>query len=155
MLFKNYISSNYSRIKLLIKRNCWKYAMVFDEDVFQDTMMRCLETLREEKTPKEFDGYVLGAYNKNLWREASYARNKYLTNLCEEDKDVPENNPPDHKIDLELLYEHATNKYGYELVSLFKQWLKGYSVRELQEQTGIQDLTYQFKKIREFLTTIK
>lgn len=124
--------------------------MRFDEDVYQDTMMRCLETLHEEKTPKEFDGYVLGAYNKNLWREADYSCNKYETTVDYDDQ--PADDHTDSYIDLSILYDKARKRYGDDLIRLFKDWLSGYSVREIEEKTGRKDLTYQFKKIREYLT---
>lgn len=147
MNFKTYISMDYHDIKLIVKRNCWNKGNRFDEDIFDETITKCLETIQEDNDQETFRGYVIKAYNINLARESQYSYNK-----CSCDAKMPDESIEYHDIDIGLIYEDLTNKYGAELIGYFKEWLSGYSVKEVEEMHGVQKLTYRFKKIKEYIS---
>lgn len=145
MEFRDYVSGNYQRIKLLVQRNCWNRSTTFSEDIFHDVLMNCLEAIDHEMTESEYRGYILRSYNNLL---INSARKNSRVELRESTVDEPEYNDPCSQIDLQLIYNDLEEVFGLRGVELFKMWLRGYSVREIEESTGEYGLTYLFKKMK-------
>lgn len=151
MNVKEFLSKDYSKVRLTIQRNCWNRSQRFDDDIFGNVIMNCLEKLTDDKTEKEFYGYIIRSYNNALINESKSA---YVRTSVKIDMDVETESGIEDRVDLELIYEKVEGKFGKELTDLFKMWLKGYSVREIEELSGKIKLTYQFKKIREFIAKL-
>ena len=73
--FMNYIEENYYSIKRKLKRvhNGYK-EVLFDEDVFQDTILKVNESLKEKQqfTKEVYEKYFCESFKRNLLREKLY-----------------------------------------------------------------------------------
>ena len=77
--FMNYIEENYYSIKRKLKRvhNGYK-EVLFDEDVFQDTILKVNESLKDKQFTKEvYEKYFCGSFKRNLLREKLYHFNLF------------------------------------------------------------------------------
>lgn len=141
MIFRDFIKSNYDDIKCVIKFNCIKKKVTWSEDVFHDTIIKCLEKVKELPN---YIGYIVRAYKNNLINTNKHEnRMTYVSETPEEPYETVE-----CKYDVDAIYRILTAQYGPELIHLFKLWLTGYSVREIEEKYHKVKLTYQFKKIK-------
>lgn len=147
MTFRNYIEQNYNKSKDIIKRNCWKRGIKFDEDIFEDTLIKCLETLIIEQD--DYQGYLINSYNNNALRETQYAYNKY-----KDDVPIPDKPFSNNDIDIEQLYDLLENKFDKDIIIYFKEWVDGDSIRVIEENHKVSGLTYKFKKIREYIKKV-
>lgn len=142
--FRVFISSNYKKMKQIVQRNCWKRGMNFNEDIYNDVILKCLQVAPEGI---DYSGYIITAYNNAYW-------NKLKKPIPDELSTVNELAVKDtDSIDLDIIYKKIHNKFGPILLSLFKKWLSGWSVREIEELSGKDKLTYQFKKIKDCMET--
>lgn len=139
-----YIDIEYKQIKCIVQRNCWSKGIKFDEDVFEETLTKCLTNLKEDKTIEGFRAYILVAYNNNLYRESQYAYNSKRSYTI----DIPTKSTTQQH---DFIYDELSKKYGDHIIMYFKEWLAGYSVREIEERHHEKGLTYKFKKIKEYI----
>lgn len=114
--FRVFISANYKQAKLMIQRNCWKCGMRFDDDVFEDVIMKCLE-----KAPimNNYNGYLIASYNHAYWNEC-----KRYCNSHRSDEKIPEqqyNDNIDDIIDLNIIYDNIAASYDDDIMLLFKK----------------------------------
>ena len=139
--FRSFISFNYGKIKQVIRRNCWKRGLQFNDDLFNDVLLRCLE-----KAPDNinYTGYIITSYNR-----------AWLNSMKSHEDPTPVDeyiiNQPPFKVDPDVIYKDIKNNFGEELFEMFKRWLSGWSVKEIEEMAGKNGLTYKFKKIRDFI----
>lgn len=141
MIFRDFIASNYDDIKCVIKFNCIKRKVTWSEDVFHDTILKCLEKVVDLPN---YIGYIVKAYRNNLINNDKHENR--MTYVSETPETPYENTGC--KYDVDAIYRILISQYGEELIQLFKMWLVGYSVREIEEMSHKTKLTYQFKKIK-------
>jgi uncharacterized protein YjcR len=152
--FMNYIEENYYSIKRKLKRihNGYK-EVLFDEDVFQDTILKVNESLKEKQFPKEvYEKYFCQSFKRNLLREKLYHFNSMTDKVYDfENVDVSEEKFIESEIDFKLVVETLEKKFGSELTEIYIDWLKGYKVKELIEKYGVKSCYYHIKKMNEFI----
>ena len=92
--FMNYIEENYESLKRQLKRvhNGYK-EVLFDEDVFQDTILKVNESLKGRLLSKEvYEKYFRQSFKRNLLREKLYHFNSKTDKVYDfEEIDVFEN----------------------------------------------------------------
>lgn len=143
--FRVFISSNYKKMKQIVQRNCWKLGMKFNEDIYNDMILKCLQVAPDDII--DYSGYMIMAYNNAYWNKL---KKLVPTELSTDNEPSAEDT---NSIDLDIIYKKIHNKFGSILLSLFKKWLSGWSVREIEELSGKDKLTYQFKKIKDCIKT--
>lgn len=80
-LFINTINDNYEEIKQELTNYCDSVSKTFDEDIFQDTILKCyllIEKQGEMKDPsyQGIKNYLFMSFKINMNREKQYARNQ-------------------------------------------------------------------------------
>lgn len=145
-----YIENNYEKIKrLLVYEWHKKYTNDFDEDLFHSTLMNSLKTLSGcNLTEKEMKNYIVAAFKANSIRETLYHRNS--TKVDTEVNYVGEMIETDD-LDYDRIMHSVDMEFGEELGQAFRLWTEGYTIKDLEEKTGKSQLTYQIKKIREWI----
>lgn len=75
--FLNIIAKDYDDTKARFRQWTGHIGLMFDEDVFQDTIIKCSKIFGEQTVDKENAvRYFWTAYKTNIIREAQFARNK-------------------------------------------------------------------------------
>ena len=152
--FMNYIEENYYSIKKKLKRihNGYK-EVLFDEDVFQDTILKVNESLKEKQFPKEvYEKYFCQSFKRNLLREKLYHFNSMTDKVYDfEDVDRSEEKFIESEIDFNLVVEVLKEEFGDKFTEIYVDWLKGYKVKELIEKYEVKSCYYHIKKMNEFI----
>lgn len=79
-LFLNYISDNYKDLYFKYRQFCKEKQYEWDEDIFQDTILKCFDTITKngklkDTSPQGIENYFFISFKTNLKREKQYARN--------------------------------------------------------------------------------
>lgn len=152
--FMNYIGENYESIKRKLKRvhNGYK-EVLFDEDVFQDTILKVNESLKEKQFPIEvYEKYFCESFKRNLLREKLYHFNSMTDKVYDfEDIDISENNFIESKIDFKLVVEKLKKEFGDKFTEIYIDWLKGYKIKELIEKYEVKSCYYHINKMNNFI----
>ena len=120
--FMNYIEKNYEAIKRKLKKVHNGYNdVLFDEDVFQDTILKVNESLKGKQCSKEvYEKYFCGSFKRNLLREKLYHFNSMTDKVYDfEDVDVFENKFIESAIDFNLVIETLRKEYGDDLTEIY------------------------------------
>lgn len=152
--FMNYIEENYEAIKRKLKKVHNGYNdVLFDEDVFQDTILKVNESLKGKQCSKEvYEKYFCGSFKRNLLREKLYHFNSMTDKVYDfEDVDVFENKFIESGIDFNLVIETLKKEFGDDLTEIYIEWLKGYKIKELIEKYNVKSCYYHINKMSEFI----
>ena len=155
--FMNYIGENYYSIKRKLKtiHNGYK-EILFDEDVFQDTILKVNESLKDKQFTKEvYEKYFCESFKRNLLREKLYHFNSMTDKVYDfEDVDVPEEKFIEFEIDFELIVKALKKEFGEELTEIYVDWIRGYKIKELIEKYEVKSCYYHINKMNEFVKRI-
>ena len=152
--FMNYIGENYESIKRKLKRvhNGYK-EVLFDEDVFQDTILKVNDSLKEKQFPREVhEKYFCQSFKRNLLREKLYHFNSMTDRVYDfENVDVSEEKFIESEIDFKLVVKVLKEEFGDELTEIYIDWLKGYKIKELSEKYEVKSCYYHINKMTDFI----
>ena len=152
--FMNYIEKNYYSIKRKLKtiHNGYK-EVLFDEDVFQDTILKVNESLKDKQFTEEvYEKYFCQSFKRNLLREQLYHFNSMTDKVYDfEDVDIPEEKFIEFEIDFELVLKALKKEFGNEFTEIYIDWLKGYKIKELIEKYKVKSCYYHIDKMNEFV----
>lgn len=152
--FMNYIEENYESIKRKLKRvhNGYK-EVLFDEDVFQDTILKVNESLKNKQLTKEvYEKYFCSSFKRNLLREKLYHFNSMTDKMYDfENVDKLDNKFIESEIDFELVVEVLKTEFGDKLTEVYIDWLKGYKIKELINKYEVKSCYYHINKMTEFI----
>ena len=154
--FMNYIGENYESIKRKLKRvhNGYK-EVLFDEDIFQDTILKVNESLKEKQFPREVhEKYFCQSFKRNLLREKLYHFNSMTDKVYDfENVDISEEKFIESEIDFKLVVKVLKEEFGDELTEIYIDWLKGYKIKELIEKYEVKSCYYHINKMTDFIKT--
>ena len=152
--FMNYIEKNYESLKRKLKRvhNGYK-EVLFDEDVFQDTILKVNDSLKEKQFPREVhEKYFCQSFKRNLLREKLYHFNSMTDKVYDfENVDVSEEKFMESEIDFKLVVKVLKEEFGDELTEIYIDWLKGYKIKELIEKYEVKSCYYHINKMTDFI----
>ena len=155
--FMNYIKENYESLKRKLKRvhNGYK-EILFDEDVFQDTILKVYESLKDKQCDNEvYEKYFCESFKRNLLREQLYHFNSMTDKVYDfENFDEAEEKFIESEIDFNLIVETLRKEYGNELTEIYIDWLKGYKVKELIEKYNVKSCYYHINKMNDFVKNL-
>lgn len=148
----DYISGNYNKLKRFLLHEWHKtHTTDFDEDLFHNTLLNSLKTLNGcSLTEKEMKNYIIAAFKSNTLRESMYYRNCMKSDVETDFSDLGETVEMDD-LDYERIMISIQKTFGEELSTAFGLWVEGHTMREIEEKLKKTQLTYQIKKIREWV----
>ena len=80
LIFINYINNHYQELYNRFQAFCNNKNYKFDEDIFQDTILKCYNLINrkglEDISDKGIENYFFMSFKQNLQRESQYARNQ-------------------------------------------------------------------------------
>ena len=84
-ILSNYIEANYDNIKTLLKKEWFKMKHNnFDEDIFHNTLIKCMDKFNSTMfNENEFMAYLVSSFKMNVIREENY-----FINSTKDNKDV-------------------------------------------------------------------
>lgn len=137
--FMEYISKRYDSIKNEFRGRIVRMGLVFDDDIFSDTIIRCNEKLsREKPNDKCMLSYFWRSFKLNTLRDLSYSRNKN-TNVFPELRYDPDDTVNE---DFDIISDEICRKFGEETYKLFVLHANGSTYDELYNISGKKNLKY-------------
>lgn len=126
--FKKYINDNYRYLKDKIKNYCYNQKLLYSEDVFQETLLKCMEQIKikglKDTSDKGCENYIFmsmrnNIYNNYLSTQKELKRSVEITDQINTIEDEPyiEDNYAEQKAK-ELIHYVKTNYPTIE----FKLW---------------------------------
>lgn len=170
LIFINYINDHYQELYNRFKAFCLDKNYEFDEDIFQDTILKCYNLIKrkglEDISDKGIENYFFMSFKQNLQRETQYARNQkrdknivnlqganetYLNSLLTEREKLQ----ADLRKDFYTLYllSKAEEHFDYEHFYLFrlKTFDKTMTYQKLQEKTGLKGVRQKVVDVKNYL----
>ena len=154
--FFHNVEPRFESFKKKIKKLSNKNDIIFDEDVFMDTIIRCMETFSTENaSDSDVDNYFWIAFKQNSF--SNFSRNKFrnTVNFDEYGDNVFDddyNSDIDEIVD--LIKNEVNDKFGEEI---YQAWMlhicDGYTYEEL-EQYGYKGLNLhnEFRQIKRYIS---
>lgn len=146
-----YVISNYDYIKTILQKEWFKMKRKeFNEDVFHDTLLKCMKKFETKKfIEKEFMAYTVRSFQTNVLRYNLYFENskrdsKEVTSIKKEISD-------NETIDFGLLYKKITTKYSQEYCNIFIDWIDGNTIKELNKKYNRKNCRYIIDKVKRFI----
>lgn len=151
--FLRMVNEHYKEIKNMFILNVNKLKMSFDEDIFHDTIIKCGEVYKDDTNDyKKIKAYLWVSYKTNLINKLERTKRmesfEELTDFDIIDEDyIPE---MDEMMDI-VRYE-LYQEFNADIVNIwFKHIIENKEYDELEEESEIHNIHYQFKKIRKFI----
>lgn len=148
--YLDFITNNYYKIKSNIsKESIKKLNCVLDEDIFHDTIIKCIKTCNKlDLTIDQLSNYIFISYKTNYLRELDYARNKNRD-------DIDVSNIDDCSLDrIDIDYEKMKDliimRFGYNEWKLFEDYVYGASISDISKDNRETGLYYRFNKIKNY-----
>lgn len=148
--YLDYIANHYSEIRNNIeKESIKKFGCEIDEDIFHDTILKCLKTNNKlDLTKDKLINYIFISYKTNYLRELEYARNKNRDDIEVSNLDNIDNDR--YYIDYNNIKNIIINKFGKKEWSLFEDYIYGESIQDISKENSEKGLYYRFNKIKAY-----
>lgn len=142
------VESEYNYLRKCLQNEWKKYHKTeFDEDLFHDTIIKCMEQLdSKELTKNEIISYIVSSFKTNMLRDTKYARNSKKTEDDAYSILIPINDKD--KIDIGMVKDNIYKIFGEDKSNMFSDWLSGMTIKEINEK-------YDTKKARYIIDDIK
>lgn len=158
--FLSFVSRNYDRLKTKMVKYCVSKGVVFDEDVYSDTILKIHDKIEKEgmtdETENGYENYIFMSFRTNILRERQYSRNKSSDDNIDQESigelyDRYYNGVNDSsvvKLAKDLRTDYRTlqvlllveKNFTPEQYYLFKlKFLEQLTYKELAERTGVKD----------------
>lgn len=153
--FTEYTKSNFNELKKRIENRCKKEKYTFDEDMFMDTVVKCLTNCPKNKTSKvDIENYFWKAFKQNLLSKLSRDKYRDLIDFddCDDDIIDEEYNEDIDKIN-EILKNAIITEFSQEI---YDAWLlhvcNNYKYTEL-ENNGYKGINFhnEFRQIKRYV----
>lgn len=168
--FINTVNDNYSTIKKELQSYCDSVGEKFDEDIFQDTIIKCYTLIDKNGEMKDssYQGcknFMFQAFKRNLKREQQYARNQKrdanVTNLSKHNEVYLNSKlTSEEKLKSDLYKDFATlylmkkveEQFDGEHFYLFRlKTFTNMTYAQLSEKTGIKGCRQKVVDVKNWL----
>lgn len=152
--FLDFIEKNYYVEKEKLKNICGKFnSLLFDEDVFHDTIIKVNETISNKRySPEVYDKYMKVSFRTNLIREKLYHRNSMTEHTFNFEGCEPYTySYVESTIDFNMVIDLLKRKFGEKITLFYIDWLSGYDINTSMKKNHINSGYYYVKKITNFI----
>lgn len=153
---RSFINENYNEIKTLLKKECRKLKNLnFDEDVFHDTLIKCMiknETLNLSN--EKFISYLIVSFKTNIKRNKQYFINSKRYdgeiedfNACNNMKSFDKNN-----IDINKILEDVEKNFNEDVKNKFYDWcINQMTINEINNKYNCNNTRYLIDKVKKYI----
>lgn len=173
-IFIQYINDNYDKLKWKYFRLCKEKQMDWDEDIYQETILRCFETIKkngkmQSTTPYGIESYFFKAFQNNIRNEKRYCRERlrdrnitsdnitscYENYLEKNDYSTRDKLTSDLFKDFSILYIMATVEQNFDANHFYlyrmKTLVPNITYKKLREMTGDKDSRNKVIEVSRFV----
>ena len=152
-----FISENYELIKKSLKKDLRRNRKLeFDEDIFHDTLLKCIEKYSEIKfkNDEEFISYIIVSFKTNLKRDKLYAVNskRYDGDVEDFASEFRDSSNEKSNIDINIIIDEIETEFGEDSKNKFVDWLiNQMPIKEINEKYNCNNSRYIIDKIKEYI----
>lgn len=133
--------------------NISKLKMNFDEDIFHNTLIKCSETYKDDVSDiKKIKAYFWTAFKQNTLNHVERTKHTEDIDSCKGLDIIDEEYMEEIDEFVEIAKDALYGEFGKEITDL---WLRHVIQDEeyeiLERESGINNIHYQFKKIRKYI----
>ena len=146
-----FINTNYHNLYKMLKYEWRKMeSSEFDEDIFHDTLIKCMDKFNDRKFDEnEFKAYITSSFKMNVIRSKQY----YDVSM-KSDTDVETLDSAvtmQFNCDFNTIIKDIKEKFGNESCEKFLDWLEDKSIKEINELHGCKNSRYTIDKIKQYI----
>lgn len=151
--FMNYLADNYNIVKKKLQILCNGYnEILFDEDVFHDTIIKVNNILLKPLNNDSYEKYLCKSFRTNLVRDKLYFRNSMTEHTFDFEGIEPYTfSYVESTIDFENVIKILDKKFGINLTKFYIDWLSGYSVKEAMVKDCVDSGYYYIKLMTNYI----
>lgn len=147
-----FVNSQYKALHKMLKYEWRKMeTSEFDEDIFHDTLLKCMDKFNnvDKFDENEFKAYITSAFKMNVIRSKQYydVSMKSDTDVETIDSTITMS----FNCDFNIIIEDVKEKFGKENCEKFLDWLEDKSIKEINEIYNCKNTRYIIDKIREYI----
>ena len=151
--FLRMVNEHYKEIKNCFILNVSKMKMIFDEDVFHDTIIKCGEIYKDDANDyKKIKAYLWVSYKTNLINKLERTKKMESFEELVDFDIIDEEYIPEMDEMMDIVQYELYQEFDADIVNIwFKHIMENKEYDELEEESGINNIHYQFKKIRKYI----
>lgn len=151
--FLEIVSGHYKEIKQCFILNTNKLKIEFDEDVFHDTIIKCGEIYKDDTNDyKKVKAYLWVSYKTNVLNKLKRTKRMECFEELTDFDNIDEEYIPEMDEMMDIVRYELYQEFDADIVDLwFKHIVENKEYKELEEECGIHNIHYQFKRIRKFI----
>ena len=146
-----FINTNYHNLYKMLKYEWRKMeSSEFDEDIFHDTLIKCMDKFNDRKFDEnEFKAYITSSFKMNVIRSKQYydVSMKSDTDVETLDSTVT----MQINCDFNTIINDIKEKFGNESCEKFLDWLEDKSIKEINEMYNCKNSRYLIDKIKDYI----
>lgn len=146
-----FINTNYHNLYKMLKYEWRKMeTSEFDEDIFHDTLIKCMDKFNDRKFDEnEFKAYINSSFKMNVIRSKQYydVSMKSDTDVETLDSTVT----MQFNCDFNTIIKDIKEKFGNESCEKFLDWLEDKSIKEINEMYNCKNSRYLIDKIKDYI----
>lgn len=147
----SYINDNYDKFKCLLMAEWRKYSkMQFNEDIFHDTLLKCIERFSNEtdKTDNDFKAYLVAAFKNNIFRDGAYHRNMKNVDMEVNSFKIPVNLTSN--LDIDLIIKSIEKVFDKTYALQFEDWINGSTIQQINQKYNCTNARYNIDRMLKF-----
>lgn len=146
-----YIDSNYNSIRKILY-NIWRTMDNddFNEDIFHDTLIKCMDKFNNKQfIEEEFKAYIIASFKMNVIRSKQYFNVAMKSN--EDIENINTILSDKFNVDFNIIIEDVKRKFGQNNCGKFMDWLENKSIKEINEIYNCNNTRYLIDKIKSYI----
>lgn len=146
-----FINTNYHNLYKMLKYEWRKMeTSEFDEDIFHDTLIKCMDKFNDRKFDEnEFKAYITSSFKMNVIRSKQYYDVSMKSDTDVETLDYTVT--MQFNCDFNTIIKDIKEKFGNESCEKFLDWLEDKSIKEINEMYNCKNSRYLIDKIKDYI----
>ena len=147
--FNEFMETNYDILRNILLKE-WRHRSnaPFDEDLFHDTLIKCMDKFpnSDEKSESDFIAYTVKAFQYNFCRKRLY--HDVSKNVDAEVEHIQIESKMKLDIDIDIVLEYVKSQFG-ELPALqFADWINDQTIKQLNAKYNCTNARHVIDRIR-------
>lgn len=154
-VFMERVAEHYYEIKKSFMINAQAMKMEFNEDIFHDTLLKCSVTYKDDVDDyKKIKAYLWVSYKINVLNKLQRTKHMEDIDSLVDFDIIDEEYIPEIDEMFEIVRTALTEEFGEYITNIwFEHIVMEKEYEDIEEEYGIKNVHYQFKKIRKFIRT--
>lgn len=147
--FNDFMETNYDHLRGILVREWRQRSQTpFDEDLFHDTLINCMEKFpnTDEKSESDFIAYTVKAFRNNFCRKRLY--HDVSKSVDAEVENFQIETKMKLEIDINIVLEYVKSQFGELQALQFADWINDQTIKQLNAKYNCTNARHVIDRIR-------